>query len=492
MLGTSPDQGLTARNFHPQPDFINPRDVLPSRSRQSRFKSPPFQSQPLPALGSQHRFGCCSPDEKPALGCVTLAESESSACCGSGPSSPKSCGGDCDQCEDCLEDHQLCADQDDCVKDCNECLDEHKQACGQHGQVCLETCEDCDFSCFDCIDWNEFEKDKTLGLSYSVPLLGHDNEFDIDLNNLDFASETNQLSNSVSPLDTSNVWDAPVVPVNLSMHHQCMDSTYWNNMMQSQICPEDAMMGLQGTAAQGWSQQLSQFGCHPATLHASQQPQLPSFQMSQTVASTVAPQPGSSIVDSPQASPTAVNSVVCQWLMPCGTTCSASFASIKDLKKHLKSAHCVRGLTTCAWGDCTAKFGSAAALTGHISKKHLASTNSNDDSGPFKCTFPGCTKSFMYKQVLMSHLASHSGENKAYCHICDQFLNAEGSNFRRHMASHKPKHEHLICKWHHLGCKRRFPRLDNLRRHEECCKYGKKAAMHHHHYHLHNKEGTLH
>jgi hypothetical protein len=491
MLGTSPDQGLTVKDFHPHQNFIDPRDVFPSRSRQSRFKPPPKQQQQFEfGLGNQHRYGCCSPDDKPKAGCVNINEAESAACCGSGPSSPQSCGGDCDQCEDCLEDHQLCPEPDDCIKDCDECLDEHEQACGQHGQVCLDTSDDCDFSCFDCVDWTEFEKDKSLGLSYSVPLLGQENEFDIDLSSLDLKTDMSGLSNSVSPHEPTSMFGTPAPPINYAMHHQCMDSIYWNSLMQSQICPGDGMMGLQGSMP-GWPQPMPQFGCHPATLHTMQhQQQLPPMVTQQSADSAfLQPALDPTVL---QEAPSSADTLVCQWLMPCGTTCSATFACLADLKKHLKSAHCVKGITTCSWADCSANFGSEAALTGHISKKHLAAANAHDDSGPFKCTFPGCNKSFMYKQVLMSHLASHSGENKAYCHICDQFLNAEGSNFRRHMASHRPKHEHLICKWHHLGCKRRFPRLDNLRRHEGCCKYGKKAAMHHHHYHLHNKEGTPH
>jgi hypothetical protein len=491
MLGTSPNQGLTVRDFHPQQNFINPRDVFPARSRQSRFKSPPKQQQQyVPGLGEQRGLGCCSPPLK--AGCVNLVEPEAAAWCGSGPSSPQSCEGDCDQCEDCLEDHELCPEPDECVKECDECLDEHQQACGQHGQVCLDTSDDCDFSCFDCIDWTEFEKDKTLGLSYSVPLLGHDNEFNVDLSGMDFTPETSALNN-FSPQDSGSAFDSPAAPVNLSMHHQCMDSSYWTTLMQAQFCSSDVMNGLQGQMPQGWPHQMPQFGCHPATLHTMQQQQpLPPLPISQNLPDV---SPMQSILGSIKTEPDAAdpaNTLACQWLMPCGTTCSASFVSVTDLKKHLKSAHCLKGMTSCAWGDCTSSFASEAALTGHISKKHLATASAADDSGPFKCTFPGCSKSFMYKQVLMSHLASHSGDNKAYCHICEQWLNAEGSNFRRHMASHRPKHEHLICKWHHLGCKRRFPRLDNLRRHEGCCKYGKKAAMHHHHYHLHGKEGVLH
>lgn len=221
----------------------------------------------------------------------------------------------------------------------------------------------------------------------------------------------------------------------------------------------------------------------------------------------------------------------CQWLMPCGSICGQTFARTDDLKKHVKNSHLsLKGTVTCRWGSaCTASFATEAALTGHISKKHLAplyaagsATASKADSKspqadsnggqaeelPWKCTFPGCNKSFMYKQVRDDHLASHTGSNRAHCPICHQWLNAEGSNFRRHMASHRPENEHMKCKHQHLGCRRKFPRLDNLRRHEACCKYGKKAAAnsnadedgghnhahghghaHHHHHHTHHHTG---
>ena len=471
MFGPSPPEyGLTARDFHPQPDFIDPREAFPSRSRQSRFRTAPKSSQAVTDPDANH--GCCSSTVMKA-GCVEIPDE---ACC-SGPSSPNSCGGECGECEDCIEDHDLCADQDDCVKDCDECLDEHEQACGQRGQACLETCEDCDFSCFDCVDWSQFEKDKSLGLSYSVPLLGQENEFNIDLD-MELAAALPNLS----PQDSTNSWsDVPVAPIDVSMHHQCMDN-YWTAMSQPPLCPDP---NYQFQLMQNFTAPLPDYGCHPAAIHG-QQP-LPIFSPQQLISPVPTTFPPTS---TPPSTPS--NSLSCQWLMPCGNTCAASFASVADLKKHLKAVHCPKGTTRCSWGDCTSTFGSEAALTGHISKKHLSLVAPNDDSGPFKCTFPGCSKSFMYKQVLVSHLASHSGENRAYCHICDQFLNAEGSNFRRHMQSHRPKHEHLVCKWHHLGCKRRFPRLDNLRRHETCCKFGKKAAIHHHHYHLHNREGVPH
>ncbi|KAK5089037.1 hypothetical protein LTR05_003261 [Lithohypha guttulata] len=112
----------------------------------------------------------------------------------------------------------------------------------------------------------------------------------------------------------------------------------------------------------------------------------------------------------------------CQWLMPCGSVCGQTFARTDDLKKHVKNSHlALKGTISCRWGSaCKATFATEAALTGHISKKHLAplytqssavpskadskspataSENTTGDELPWKCTFPGCNKSFMYKQA---------------------------------------------------------------------------------------------
>ena len=200
MYGTSPP-GLTARDFHP-PAFINPRDVFPVRSRQrskagarsTSSKRPQSPQTVNSVLRSDSPFllSCCGEDssDKPA-GCVNLGPVADAP-------SPDSCEGDCDKCEDCFDDHKECDEEQTlCVDNCDDCLDEHEQACGQHGQVCTETCEDCDFSCFDCVDWSEFEKDKDLGLSYSVPLLGQGAGLEFDI-----AKDTAALSVRASLTDS--------------------------------------------------------------------------------------------------------------------------------------------------------------------------------------------------------------------------------------------------------------------------------------------------
>ncbi|KIX03933.1 uncharacterized protein Z518_07486 [Rhinocladiella mackenziei CBS 650.93] len=434
---------------------------------------------------------------------------------------------DCvDDCEECVDEHQIFNHRASrYIGDCEECNDEHAIKCTE-GPACKDTCDECDFSCFDCIDWNEFEQDKSLGLSFSVPLLdGHGSH------NPEPRLDDNDALKFQAPEITSMQSDIMVPPLEVPMHHQCFGTAipYWNSIPQNQIC----------TGNPGFNPQTQQsplppfnldFGCHPAAAH--QQAPLPPFSAPTSLEFTTPTryQPSSSSTPTIQSSVHPLNttqdllsavsapstSSACQWLMPCGTVCGASFASATDLKKHLKAVHLVKGVTKCSWQGCdSADFTTEAALTGHISKKHLApllasassssSSNPNkthhspsSDEGPlpFKCTYPGCPKSFMYKQVRDEHVASCHNGNKMYCDICGQFLNGEGSNFKRHMATHRPKHQHMLCKFHHLGCKKRFPRLDNLRRHEACCKFGKKAGLvgngkegkhnHQHHHHAHN------
>ncbi|KIW22131.1 uncharacterized protein PV07_12452 [Cladophialophora immunda] len=549
-MGRTSPQGLTAQDFHHQP-YVNPIDVFPPKSRlgsrAQNYRSPirgqvPSRS-PSRFATEPHKFACCGEDEdvsfrpSSALNCCVDFEhgntgvvdfdqsaNDLGSCCDephhSSPS-PMDCEDCVDDCEDCVEEH-LKANQrtSDYVDDCEECNENKDSKCPE-GAACQGNCDECDFSCFDCIDWSQFERDKTLGLSFSVPLL---DENALLAPSLQF-DETDAASFRAFEMPSAQA-DIIAHPLDVPMHHQCFDNTvpYWNNIAQEQICPGNP----------GLNQQLPlppfrlDFGCHPAAAH--QRASLPGYPipdaMNLTTPSNLqhkALLPAASPKDPLNTTQDLLSAVTapetsraCQWLMPCGTVCGASFATGTDLKKHLKTVHLVKGVTKCRWQDCDSPdFGSEAALTGHISKKHLASfltTLSSASSstanatghkhqhvhkseGPFKCTFPSCPKSFMYKQVRDEHVATHHNGNKMYCHICHTFLNGEGSNFKRHMATHRPKHQHTLCKYHGLGCKRRFPRLDNLRRHEACCKFGKglktkgidsAEAQHHRHNHHHH------
>jgi len=182
-----------------------------------------------------------------------------------------------------------------------------------------------------------------------------------------------------------------------------------------------------------------------------------------------------------EISPMAVNPIQsCQWRLTEDETCGISFSSLKLLKKHIKESHVTKNVIKCQWAQCTATFNTEAALSCHVSKKHC--TGATNDEGLWRCTIPGCNKSFMYKQVRDEHVASHNG-TRAYCSVCKQWLNAEGSNFQKHMALHTPKDQQKSCKFAGHGCQKKFPRADNLRRHELRCKFGKKVANRHCHSH---------
>lgn len=557
-MGRSPSQGLTTQDFHHQP-FVNPLDVFPRSRLAGRSQAVRGSIRSAAPSRSPARFPIdpakylCYDDEddgtlfaRPSSALNCCADYDDSTDCGATttPSeeirhnspSAMDCEDCVDGCEDCEEEHEqfnqqkVDAGPGEFLDDCEQCHhDEHDKACHQG---------ECDFSCFDCIDWNEFERDKSLGLSYSVPLLG-DTALPTALPTPELLQEENDSMVFQIPELPYLQTDPMAPPLDVPMHHQCFGETfpYSTALPATQFCTGPPLF------TQTPQYPLPQFGlgygCHPAIAH--QQLSLPIYSSPSPAIDLVAPaMVKSEFISTPQvpASPalsgplletqdllSAVSapstSRACQWIMPCGTVCGASFASAADLKKHLKAIHLVKGTVKCGWQDCdSAMFASEAALTGHISKKHLAplisqataanggarNSDGSTDEGAFKCTFPGCPKSFMYKQVRDEHVASCHNGNKMYCHICGQFLNGEGSNFKRHMATHRPKHQHMLCKFNQLGCKRRFPRLDNLRRHEACCKFGKKAALmnsggssvldlgaaqHHHHHHAHARRPSI-
>ena len=535
-MGRTSPQGLTLQDFHHQP-YVNPLDVFPTRSRlatRSQNYRSPIRGQAKSRSSSRfpkesQNFACCGEEEDVAASlssnaldcCVTFDHANddlvdfdqvSTGCCDEPhhhSPSPMDCEDCVDDCDDCVDEH-VKAFERPChyVDECEDCDEEPVTACPD-GPACQDTCDECDFSCFDCVDWKAFEQDKSLGLSFSVPLLDSNGFAEPML-----PSPDSLMPDLQSPAMPSADFDLLAPPLEVPMHHQCFQDSapYWSNIAQDQHC--NGQLPLPPFT-------LS-FGCHPAAAH--QQNFSRSFETQQPIEYGIlhsisapspapAPDPLSTTEDLLSAVSAPSTSRACQWLMPCGTVCGASFASGTDLKKHLKSIHLVKGVTKCHWQGCSsADFASEAALTGHISKKHLASMlllpatpsttlftsshkhkhhshTTSTSEGPFKCTFPSCPKSFTYKHIRDEHVATHQNTNRMYCPICKIYLNGEGSNFKRHMATHEPKHQHTLCKFHALGCKRRFPRLDNLRRHEACCKFGKKAkkdgAGHHHHHHVH-------
>lgn len=428
---------------------------------------------------------------------------------------------------------------EDCVDDCDECLEEHTLArsnefdtlldmgspvsCDEDCEKCEEECEENGHERKDCPQDHHTSWDScisTCGICVDptpLPLLEQQAEMQLyDLNShmphIRPCDERCTPPPLLEEVPDVNVPDPPQPAFDVALDH-------WQTFQQAHHCaPDPCLIDTQMNPLQpqhidpqfGFS-----FGCDP-TIEGNQYPWQNHDSLPQTcnvqafnaldlngIAANLnnftpvnfsvpeqSTHPGQVLNDintlsskaaqSKKLSPPVKTGKSCQWLMPCGSVCGQTFARTDDLKKHIKNSHlALKGTVTCRWSpSCTATFATEAALTGHISKKHLAplyaagvssSTSSNVDSKspttgsenaqaeelPWKCTFPGCTKSFQYKQVRDDHVASHTGSNRAHCPICHQWLNAEGSNFRRHMASHRPENEHMKCKHQHLGCK--FP-----------------------------------
>lgn len=454
-------------------------------------------------------------------------------CCDGDHADDEECNGNVVGC--CQDSSQMSEDCEDCVEDCDECLEEHELThqnvfdeildmgtpvkCDDDCMKCEEECGENGHDRKDCPQDHHTSWDScitTCGICVDptpLPLLPGDGELQLyGLNNLmPHLTPCDERCTPPPPSEAEMTMDGVIQPQ--SNYDMALD--HWQTFQQAHHCAPDPctlehlpqMLPPQHLDPQfGFS-----FGCDPMVpgnqYHWQQHTPLPQLCNVQafnaldlnTIAANVneftpvnfsipeqSTDPGQVLRslteqnESKKAIPRAVspapkNGKACQWLMPCGSICGQTFTRTEDLKKHVKNSHlAVKGTVTCRWGpSCTASFGSEAALTGHISKKHLAplyaagsTTASKADSKspgatseenqpeelPWKCTFPGCSKSFMYKQVRDDHVASHTGSNLAHCPICHRWLNAEGSNFRRHMASHKPEHEHMRCKHEHAGC----------------------------------------
>lgn len=499
---------------------------------------------------------CCGGDHEAGEDCNGLT------CCQDSEDSPEDCEECIDDCDECVEEHNaICGNEFDeiidqgspvkCDDDCMQCEEEceenghDRQHCPQDHHTSWESCIS---TCGVCVD------------PTPLPILRPEAEFQLsDLNfHLPHTSLRPCDDSCTPPPDLEEPMDTSIQIPTQADFDMALD--HWQTFQQAHHCaPDPCLMEHQFQPPQHVDPQYGfSFACDP-TMPENQydwqnhvlMPPTCNVQASSNLdlsglAHDLNPftpvnfsipeqgtNPGQVLHDinnsnikreiklrNASPAPPVRHGKSCQWLMPCGSICGSTFAKTDDLKKHIKNSHlAVKGTVTCRWGQaCTASFGSEAALTGHISKKHLAplyaagsvATDSRSPTAtsenqveelPWKCTFPGCSKTFQYKQVRDDHMASHTGSNRAHCPICHQWLNAEGSNFRRHMASHRPESEHMKCKHQHLGCRKTFARLDNLRRHTRTCKYGKKAAAaaeakdqhshahhghHHHHHHDHH------
>lgn len=81
----------------------------------------------------------------------------------------------------------------------------------------------------------------------------------------------------------------------------------------------------------------------------------------------------------------------------------------------------------------------------------------------YKCTWPGCEKTFKHKNSLVVHMRIHKGESPYLCNWpgCNRTFNYKES-LQRHMLSHT-KERPYVCSW--FGCDKRFTQKSFLKRH---------------------------
>ena len=134
--------------------------------------------------------------------------------------------------------------------------------------------------------------------------------------------------------------------------------------------------------------------------------------------------------------------------------CEKKFTTIYNLNSHLKLhersfAHpCVK---------CEEKFQTERDLQLHMGKDHKHDIESN-----LKCPIAGCSKIYITKSTLESHIKSHNNESVIKCSICEKVFD-KPSRLKSHMLFHTGEKPHACD---HEGCTWKFPTQSKLARHK--------------------------
>ena len=130
--------------------------------------------------------------------------------------------------------------------------------------------------------------------------------------------------------------------------------------------------------------------------------------------------------------------------------CQFKTKRLDSLKHHLK--YHKRKVYVCPFDGCGKQVTTRALLIRHR-ECHRDKSQEDDESGPFKCRWPGCDKTFPTRKQICGHMNAHDVVKSSQCEWpgCDRtYVNQY--NMRLHMKTHnRPA---FACSW--PGCDKAF------------------------------------
>jgi len=138
--------------------------------------------------------------------------------------------------------------------------------------------------------------------------------------------------------------------------------------------------------------------------------------------------------------------------------CNKTFAHKHDFRYHVQTH---TGMKEFRCSICDKEFIHPSNLRAH-ERSH------NKDIRPYKCTYPGCSKSFRQSQSLKGHMVSHDATLKVKCNLCNKEYKTQ-KYLNKHMKLLHPERPYnkdirpYTCTY--PGCSKSFRQSQSLKDH---------------------------